>query len=147
MSEGIDPQAEAQCRGLAEDLGPLLGGLVVMLRRDTNHLAVTPAQATVLATLRDGSRRISDLSEYAGVTQPTMTVLIDRMERQHWVERVVDPGDRRAVRVQITPEGREAIGQLVAARADSLAHRLVELTPGQRAALAEALPALAALIQ
>ncbi len=147
MSEVIDERAEIQCRSLAEELGPLLRGLVLMLRRETSHLVMTPAQATVLATLTEASRRISDLSEYAGVTQPTMTVLIDRMERQHWVERVADPGDRRAVRVQITPKGQEAIGLLVAARAASLTHRLEALTPDQRAAIADALPALTALIQ
>lgn len=135
----------AECFALAEDLAPLLGRLTLVLRREASHLPASPAQAAVLAILRDGPRRISDLTGYAGVAQPTMTVLVDRMERQGWVRRVPDPADRRAVRVEITPAGEETIAQLLAVRAASLAQRLMSLSVTDRAAIARALPALSTL--
>jgi DNA-binding MarR family transcriptional regulator len=137
----------AECFSLAEDLGPLLGRLTLVLRREASHLPASAAQAAVLAILRDGPRRISDLTGYAGVAQPTMTVLIDRMERQAWVRRVPDPGDRRAVRVEITQLGEETISELLAVRTASLAQRLASLQPEHRRAIANALPALTSLVE
>lgn len=139
--------APAECFELAEHLAPLLGRLTLVLRREATHLAASPAQAAILAILREGPRRISDLTGYAGVAQPTMTVLIDRMERQGWVRRVPDPADRRAVRVEITPPGEETIAQLLALRTVSLAQRLTALTAEDRAAIARALPALTTLAE
>lgn len=137
----------AACFALAEELGPLLGRLTLVLRREASHLPASAAQAAVLAMLREGPRRISDLTGYAGVAQPTMTVLVDRMERQGWVRRVPDPDDRRAVRVEITQSGEETIAQLLAVRTASLAQRLTALPPEDQAAIAKALPALTALAE
>lgn len=137
----------ADCRDLAADLGPLLGRLTLMLRREVSRLPVSPAQAAVLVTLLERPSRISDLTEHAAVAQPTMTVLIDRLERQGWAQRVPDPDDRRAVQVEITPSGREVIQQLLAQRMESLAQRLQGLTPAERIAIARAIPALKALVE
>src|SRR5437764_1129426 len=106
---------QERCRLLAEAMRPPLTRLNIVLRRDASHLLVTPSQATALAVLGDGSRRMSDLTQYVGVRGPSMTVLVDRMERQGWVRRIADPDDRRSVRVEITPKGCEAIAQVQAA--------------------------------
>jgi len=41
------------------------------------------------------------------VTSGTMTNRIDRLESRGLVQRRPDPGDRRGVRVRLTPEGRQ----------------------------------------
>jgi len=130
---------------LADALRAVLAGITLWLRQEVGHLHVSPSQATVLVMLLDGPRRMTELTRSIGVAGPSMTVLVDRMERAGWVRRASDPADRRAVRVEITLEGREAILEVQEARAALLAKRLATLSPEYRAAIADAIPALAAL--
>ncbi|HOK06585.1 MAG TPA: MarR family transcriptional regulator [Syntrophales bacterium] len=69
---------------------------------------VTIVQAGILFLLkeRDG-RTMSDLSQYLGVDNSTLTGLVDRLERAGLVVRRPSPSDRRALIVEITPAGRE----------------------------------------
>jgi len=73
--------------------------------------------------------------------------IVDRMERQGWVRREPDPIDRRAVQVEITPAGQEALAEVQSVRLEVLARRLAALSNQQRVAIASALPALAALVE
>ena len=45
------------------------------------------------------------LAAGVGVSRPTVTGLLDGLERQQWVEREPDPGDGRGVLVRITEAG------------------------------------------
>ena len=99
--------------------------------------------ASVLGTLRDlGPRRITELANAEAVTQPTMTSLVGRLERDGLVTRTPDPADARAVRVGITEEGLERLGRMRAQRAAVLAEALAELEPNEREAIEAALPVL-----
>lgn len=63
--------------------------------------------ASVLAQLDDGGpARISELAAANGVSQPSMTELVGRLEREDLVARFTDPQDRRATLVDITTSGR-----------------------------------------
>lgn len=48
------------------------------------------------------------------VTSGTMTNRVDRLERNGFVERRPDPGDRRGVLVRLTPAGRDAVDSAMA---------------------------------
>lgn len=64
----------------------------------------------VLATLSDGDgRKLGDLAAITLQHQPTMTKIVDRMERSGLVTRRQGAEDRREVRVHITPEGRKRV--------------------------------------
>jgi DNA-binding MarR family transcriptional regulator len=118
-----------------------------MLIRETAAAGMSRTQLSVLTTLRDGgAARITELAEAERVAQPSMTVLVSRLERQGWAKRRPDPVDGRAVVVEITPAGVAELDRMTAARADLLARRLEELTPKEQAALAAALPALDRII-
>ena len=57
-----------------------------------------------------GSREAMPLSELAAKSacvRSNITQLVDRLEADGLVRRVADPGDRRSVRAEITPLGRE----------------------------------------
>src|SRR6266481_967199 len=63
--------------------------------------------AWVLAQLDDvGPARISELAAAGGVSQPAMTELVGRLEREDLVARFTDPRDGRATSVDITASGR-----------------------------------------
>ncbi|MCJ8162946.1 MarR family winged helix-turn-helix transcriptional regulator [Acinetobacter zhairhuonensis] len=47
-----------------------------------------------------------DLAEQVGITRPTVTGLVDGLEREGLVERHADPEDRRALKIQLTAKGK-----------------------------------------
>lgn len=62
---------------------------------------------------RHGPLTPSDLSRRTGIHPATLTGILDRLERGHWISRRRDPqnSDRRTVRVQaLTERNRELIG-------------------------------------
>jgi DNA-binding MarR family transcriptional regulator len=75
-----------------------------------------------------------------------MTQLIARLQGEGLVTRVPDPADGRVVQVAITDEGRAVLSRRRAARAERLTGVLAGLSPDERGALAEALPALDFLV-
>lgn len=52
--------------------------------------------------------RLRELATLIGVEAPAVTRQVQRLERAGLVERVVDPVDRRARRIRLTPAGRDA---------------------------------------
>ncbi|MEO3790671.1 MarR family transcriptional regulator [Nonomuraea sp. B10E15] len=101
---------------------------------------------TALSTLanleRLGARRLTELATLEGVTQPAMTQLVSRLERESLAERRADPADGRVVVVAITEHGRAELARRRGTQAKRLAELLAELSEADRAAIAAALPAL-----
>ncbi|WP_320672680.1 MarR family winged helix-turn-helix transcriptional regulator [Patulibacter defluvii] len=116
----------------------------LLLRRADSDLS--RSSAGVLAALAEGPLRITELADWEGLAQPTVTLLVAQMERDGLVRRDRDPADRRAVLVSITDAGRAARQQLHQALAALLRERTAHLDDDQFAALAAASDALALLI-
>lgn len=69
-------------------------------------LDVTPAQLHILMWLgNDGALTMGELARRVGVTEKTITGVVDRMERDRLVQRERDPADRRVVHVTLAPRG------------------------------------------
>jgi DNA-binding MarR family transcriptional regulator len=51
-----------------------------------------------------GGLTAGELAAEAGLTSGAVTGVIDRLERANFARRVPDPGDRRRVKVEVTPE-------------------------------------------
>jgi DNA-binding MarR family transcriptional regulator len=62
----------------------------------------------VLSILTEGPRRITELTDLEGVAQPTMTLLVKRLQNKGWVAREGLPDDGRVVMVSLTEAGRAA---------------------------------------
>ena len=73
-----------------------------------NNIEVTPEQWTVLIFLwkKDGVTQ-QELCNATFKDKPSMTRLIDNMERQHLVVRISDKRDRRTNLVYLTKDGKE----------------------------------------
>lgn len=69
-----------------------------------NDLSLT--QLRMLAILRDRRLRIADLVSYLGLEKSTLTGLIARAEARGFVTRAANPGDKRAVDIMLSDEGR-----------------------------------------
>jgi DNA-binding MarR family transcriptional regulator len=113
------------------------------LRRLTPRDGLSLTAASTLRRLeRSGPQRLCDLHAPEGVTQPAMTQLVTRLEKEGLARRGSDPADGRAVLVSITDAGRAAVESRRASNADALAERLRALAPEDRAAIIAALPAM-----
>ena len=84
-------------------------------------VCVSRTEVGVLRNLREAPRRITELAAEERVTQPAITLLVNRLEERGWVKRVPDPSDRRAVLVSLTPVGSEVF-ELLRAEYRALLH-------------------------
>lgn len=92
---------------LNEGLGFVVHDVARMMRwqfdRRAAGLKLTRSQWSVLAhLLRTDGIQQKELAEQMEITAITLTGLLDRMEREGWVERRADPVDRRAKRIYLT---------------------------------------------
>ncbi|MCO6004081.1 MarR family transcriptional regulator [Actinoallomurus purpureus] len=103
---------------------------------------------SVLDTLAfGGAMRLTDLTRTEQISQPGITQLVTRLERDGLVERRPDPSDGRAVLVHITDAGRQIGRSRHDDRTRHLDPLIAQLTPEERQAIAGALPALARLAE
>ncbi|MER7544295.1 MarR family transcriptional regulator [Spirillospora sp. NPDC127506] len=125
------------------ELAAGLGRLYSLMRALSQPRDLSMTTVSTLATLeRFGPRRVTELAVFEGVTQPAMTQLVSRLEREGMAERRALPGDRRVVAVHITEAGRAELARRRAAQAKRLAGLLAGLPAADREAIAAALPAL-----
>lgn len=89
---------------------------------------LTRTEAGLLGTLVDGARRITELAETEALAQPTVTQLVDKLERRDLVRRSKSPDDGRVVLVDLTHTGRSALEQTRAANRDLVRDALADLT-------------------
>ena len=78
-----------------------------LLRAGPRELSRT--EAGLLVTLTDGPRRITELADSEALAQPTVTQLVDKLERRGLVVRERSSGDGRVVLVSISADGRQQL--------------------------------------
>jgi DNA-binding MarR family transcriptional regulator len=100
------------------------------------------ARALTVVCERDGVR-LSDLAEALRIAPRSATEVADGLQERGLVERTPDPGDRRAVILRPTDEGRRIRGEIGAARAADSSELFARLSPDDRDALARILRTLA----
>ncbi|WP_327010909.1 MarR family transcriptional regulator [Dactylosporangium sp. NBC_01737] len=106
-----------------------------------NDISLTAA-STLRRLEREGPRRLTELAAAEGVTQPAMTQLAQRLERDGLAERTTDATDGRVVLVRVTQAGRDLLARRRLVRAQHLAALLDRLSEDDEALIAAALPAL-----
>jgi DNA-binding MarR family transcriptional regulator len=109
-------------------------------------VSVSRTEVGVLRVLQAGPRRITELAAEERVTQPAITLLVNRLAERGWVEREPDPSDRRAVLVSLTPEGEEVFGRLRAEYRALLHEEMASLEDSEVETLAAAVSILDKLI-
>ena len=133
--------AEVDVAPLAAELRYSLGQLMRRLR--VEH-AFPLTQGAVLGRLdREGPQSVSDLAAGARMRPQSMAQTVKELEERSLVIRRPDPDDGRRAFVELTEAGRAALEADRAHREGWLAAALErELTPPERALLAEAVPLL-----
>ncbi|MFK9093740.1 MarR family winged helix-turn-helix transcriptional regulator [Bacillus salipaludis] len=73
-----------------------------------------PSEFRVLVTIqryaneKNTEMKVSEISQLLQVTPPTITQIVNILEKDSLIERTVDPEDRRAVKIKLTRAGIEA---------------------------------------
>jgi DNA-binding MarR family transcriptional regulator len=115
--------------------------IAARVRRVPRDLSLT-SQSTLSTLDRFGPRRITELAVVEGVTQPSMTALVNGLERAGLVERQGDPTDRRVALVALSANGKAFMRLRRRTGEVELEQLMEKLAPEELAALTAAIPAL-----
>jgi len=74
-----------------------------------HEAGISLPQYRLLVLLDAGGRRAGEVAADLGVTRPTLSSLVDGLERNGLLRRVPVASDRRGVRLESTRAGREAL--------------------------------------
>ena len=85
-----------------------------------------PQSFILLSLLEENGVTLKELGNRTLIDSSSMTVLVDKLEKDELVERKLDPQDRRAIRVLITQRGQE-IAEKITIIANDFNARLYEL--------------------
>jgi DNA-binding MarR family transcriptional regulator len=120
--------------------------LIRLLMRSGEH-ELSRTEAGVLATLIEGSRRITELAATETLAQPTVTQLVDKLEGRGLVVRGRSGEDGRVVLVEITEQGREVLEELRAEIRADMREALADLPDVELTELAHASETIGGLIE
>lgn len=125
-----------------------LGRLVRLVRQESGSSPVGPGAVSAMVTLsrHDGGLRLGELAETEGVSAPSLTRIVNALQRCGYVQRTPDPLDGRAQRVALTRAGAELIATGQESRMAVLRRRFEALDEEDRRRIQAALPALEALL-
>jgi DNA-binding MarR family transcriptional regulator len=93
---------------VAEHLPSRAAILVRLLVKQVRSREISRTEMEVLSILREGRQRITELAELEGIAQPTMTLLVKRLQERGWVRRDGLPDDGRVVMISLTEAGSAA---------------------------------------
>ncbi len=85
--------------------------------------------------VRDGPISLGDLAAAEGVSPSTVTKIVNKLETQGLVDRLIDPTDRRVHLVQLSARGRRHIEVYRSKRNAWLAKQIADLNDAERAGL------------
>jgi DNA-binding MarR family transcriptional regulator len=140
-----EPELRVQLDEIAEGL-PQRAATLSRLFLSRAGLGISRTEAGVLQSLAERPRRITELATREGVSQPGITLLINRLETRGWVGRAADADDRRVVLVQLTPAGRAVFDRLRAEYRALLHEEMATLPARDVRTLARAIEILDRLI-
>jgi DNA-binding MarR family transcriptional regulator len=129
---------------ILEELGHVLRHLTRISGGAHEGPPMTATQRLALFELIDGGPlRLNDLAARTGTTPPTASRAVDALDELGMVERTSDPTDRRALQIQLTPNGRRAVAERQARIYAAFRPAVAGLPAAERRQLADLLARLA----
>jgi len=89
----------------------------------------------------------AELAERMYVTRPSISAMLDRLERRGFIRREISPDDRRSIRIFLEPAGREAVAALRPAIRRYVAELIADLSEEEVRTIAGALERLVTAMQ
>lgn len=122
------------------DSEELISHMFIMgrLMRDKLHKNINEGQCSMMefATMKYvkdvGQPHMHDVAKNFHVTPPAATLLIEPLVKAKLLARVLDPNDRRSVRVSLTPKGRRILERGIAKKVGEMKKIFGVLAPAER---------------
>ncbi|HEY7931463.1 MAG TPA: MarR family transcriptional regulator [Acidimicrobiales bacterium] len=111
---------------------------------DVDDDVTLPQYRALVVTGTRGAQSLASLAEALGVTPATATRMCDRLVRKRLIKRSHDAHDRRSIRIELTPRGRDLVTKVLERRRQEIRSILESMNLPQRALVVEALQAFAA---
>src|SRR3954451_195126 len=141
----LDARRAERIDYVAEQLLPH-AAIVTRLLIKQVEAEISRTEAGVLSTLVAAPRRITELAELESLAQPTMTLLVQRLEQRGWVTRERGADDGRVVLVSLTEAGSATLEEFRAQVGAALRVHMDAMSDEQIAALETATEALGLLV-
>jgi DNA-binding MarR family transcriptional regulator len=110
-------------------------------RTPLRDISVPQFHALVLLQER-GALALSELAHCLGISAPSATSIVDRMEEHGYASRVRDAADRRVVHVGITDQGRAVVEEMMGTQRDHTLRLLELMTKEELQAVTQAISAV-----
>jgi DNA-binding MarR family transcriptional regulator len=104
-----DPAGRPEAAGKEATISAILTVLRMSRVMDRIEAGISPQQYRILKLIGEGGERSARLAEKLAVARPTLTATADSLVAAGLAYREAEPGDRRVVRLRLTPEGQAAI--------------------------------------
>jgi DNA-binding MarR family transcriptional regulator len=132
---------------IANQLRPVLLHLNRHLRREVQTSGVSPGQLSLLSLIRGNpSIGVAELASREGMSMPSVSNHLDRLEASGLITRRQSERDRRRVDLEVTAEGQRVLRVIRSKRTAWLTARLGKLGDADLAAVAAAIAPLEALL-
>jgi DNA-binding MarR family transcriptional regulator len=118
-------------------------GIFELISSELSQYGLTASQLLVLRCLKDGRQKMSDISRVVGLTNSTVSGIIDRLERSGYVERIRDEEDRRVVWVHVTEDLKQLMKSIPVMQDTYFDSFLEEISPEERQSILKSLQLLA----
>ena len=142
QASGRPPRA-GSAESVADRLHSAAIHLLRRLRREDDASGVSAPRLSALSVVVfGGPTSIGELAAAEQVRVPTMSRLVATLEADGFVRRVLDPADRRVVRIEPTAAGRTLLHAGRRRRVAALAADIAGLTAPERRALLASVPLL-----
>lgn len=141
-STAASPRSEE----IAEAL-PIRAAAISRLFMAHTTVPISRTEIGVLYVVSERPRRITELAAREGVTQPAITLLVNRLAERGWLKRTPDPLDGRAVLVELTPAGSALLDQVRAEFRALVREEMAMLDDDDIGALARAVEILDGMIE
>jgi DNA-binding MarR family transcriptional regulator len=139
MPKRPDPSAR-----VLDQLGRVIRHLTRLSGGPDEGPALTSTQRLALfELLEDGPMRLNDLAARMGLSAPTASRAVDALAEAELVERLTDPADRRALRIELTAAGRARVDLRKAQVGEAFRPAAAGMPADEREQLAELLERLA----
>ena len=123
MTTGMSPENQ-----IVAALRRIIRAVDLHSRRLVEECGMTGPQLVVLREAAQlGRTSVSALARSVHLSQPTVTGILDRLERRGFVERCRDAADRRTVNVSVTVEGQKTLDRAPSLLQDRFRRELAKL--------------------
>ena len=129
-------QLQDETIAILEPLGRLLRELTRQTGGADDGPPMTATQRIALIELIDhGPTRLNALADRLGVSAPTASRTVDALACLGLVERLPDPDDRRALRIELTPAGAQLVAHRKQRAAEAFGPAAATLSERERTTL------------